>query len=280
MNIQAVSPNFNGVTRSNAQTDKLDAFISMDDSQLRKLAYLKTAENYNDKKSKRVTNGLFYAAPIAAGLKSALFNDGSKTKIFSKEVGGLAGKAARGLKTAALFTGVLAALDVLGFGINKLTNKSEKVKKFNNEHPFLALGALVGAGLGVISLMSRGFGKLASKKAPKFLQKGTEKVAKFLNTNKQLAKMQKGISKLIAKTPSALKNIGAVALDWAPTALLLGGLFHSFSSANAKNRDIAKNYSQLRNMQADLTRERLNQLVVENDTLNMMNEDEDFAGII
>lgn len=279
MNIQAINPAFG--TRSNAKTDKLDAFINMDDNHLRQLAYAKSAEEFNEKKSRRVTNALFYAAPLAAGVKAAAFNDGSATKIFSKKVSGLAGRAARGLKVAALFTAGLAALDTMGVGVGKLINKSDKVKNLYNDHPFLSLGALVGAGLGVIALLNRGAGRLAAVKAPKFLQKGTAKVAKFLNTNKHIAKAQNAMKGLAAKTPAALKEFGVSALEWAPTALLLGGLFHSVSDINKKNRVIAKNYTQLRNFQSELTKQRVNQLVAENDSLNALSDDEEeFVGII
>lgn len=273
MNIQPISPSFKGVTSSNSDTDKLDAFINMDDNSLRKIAYLETSENFNDKKNRRITNALFYSAPVAAGLKTAVFSDGSATKVFSKQVTGLAAKAAKGLKVAGLFAATLGALDLFALGVNKLTNKSEKAKKFNNEHRLLSLGAMLAAGLGIISLSTVGAAKLATLKAPKFLRNATGSVAKFMNTNKHIVKMQTRLANFNEKVPTALKDIGSTVLDWAPTSLLLGGFFHSIASANNKNKDFVNNYSQLRDLQTDLTRQRLNQLVAENDTLNLINED-------
>lgn len=258
MNIQAINPSFQG------KRDRVDAFINMDDNKLRQMAYVKTVNNFDEKKSRRVTNALFYAAPIAAGLGVALLSGGN-TKIFSKEVTGLAARAAKGLKVAAVWTAALGAIDLLGFAKNKLSQKSPNVRKFDREHPFMSMAAMIAAGFGMIALVNKGAAKLAKVKAPKFMQTATEKVAKFLNNNKLIGSAKAGVKRLLAKTPSALKEFGKTALSWAPTALLFGGLLHSISSNNAENKEFAKNYNDLREKQTRLTRARMAELTVEND---------------
>jgi hypothetical protein len=123
------------------------------------------------------------------------------------------------------------------------------------------------AGLGVISLVGKGATRLGQFEAPKFLQNKTRNVANFLNNNGTMVKIKKGLLDIAERTPAALKDIGATALDWAPTALLLGGLFHSISSAGAENREYAKNYNNLKNRQTELAQARVRELSMQNDFL-------------
>ena len=261
MQVSAIgNPNFQG------KRDRIDELISLDDNSVQKIAYLKTYSPQEEKKHRKITNGLFYAAPIAAGLGAALFTRG-KSKIFSKEVSGLAARAANGLKTTALWGAALAAIDLLGAGKKKLAQNSSDVRRFDQEHPFLSLGTMLAAGFGVLALVGKGAGKLAAMEAPKFLQKYTVKTAKFLNNNNVIGKMKSGFNKLANKTPSALKEAGSVALDWAPQALLLGGLFHSISHSSAKNREFARNYNELKEKQLNLAKARQHELAMQNDFL-------------
>ena len=83
MQISSVSPNFQG------RRDRIDELISLDDASVQRIAYMKTMSHADEKKHRRITNGLIMAAPVAAGLTTAAFTKGN-TKIFSKEVSGLA----------------------------------------------------------------------------------------------------------------------------------------------------------------------------------------------
>ena len=78
MQVSAIgNPNFQG------RRDRIDELISLDDNSVQKIAYLKTYSPQEEKKHRKITNGLFYAAPVAAGLGAAMFTRG-KSKIFSK----------------------------------------------------------------------------------------------------------------------------------------------------------------------------------------------------
>ena len=175
MQISAISaPNFKG------RRDNVDALIGLDDNSVRQIAYLQTASKFDNKKSKRITNAMYWAAPLAAGLGTAVFTKG-KTKIFSKEVTGVAARVANGLKMTALWGAGLASLGALGLGRKKLAEHSPEVRKFDNEHPFISTIGTLAAGLGALFLVDKGAAKLASVNAPKFMQKATGKVAEFLN---------------------------------------------------------------------------------------------------
>lgn len=261
MQISAVSaPNFRG------KRDNVDALIGLDDNSIRQIAYMETASKFDNKKSRKVTNALFYSAPIAAGLGAAVFTKG-KSKIFSKEVTGVAARVANGLQIAAGWTAALLAVDAIRIGRNKLVEKSPEARKFDREHPVISLLGTLAAGVGAVLLVGKGAEKLASKKAPKFLQKATGNVAEFLNDSKLMVGAKNSLKKVVEKTPSALKEFGASMLSWAPSLLLFGGMFHSFSSANAQNKDFVNNYTRLKNAQSNLAQARVRELSMENDFL-------------
>ncbi len=260
MQISSVSPNFQG------RRDRIDELISLDDASVQRIAYMKTMSHADEKKHRRITNGLIMAAPVAAGLATAAFTRGN-TKIFSKEVSGLAAKLANGLKVGGLWTASLGAVGLVGMAKNELSKASPEVRKFDKDHPLLSLATLFAAGLGAIALVNKGAVKLGAIKAPKFMQNATEKVAKFLNKNKQIISLKNGVKNLSAKTPEPLKNIGTSVLSWTPQILLLGGVFHSISHGSAVNREFAKNYNELKEKQLDLAKARQRELAMENDFL-------------
>lgn len=265
--ISAISSNNNFTGRR----DNVDALINMNDNQLRKIAYAQTQANFNEKKQRRITNALFYSAPIAAGVATAVLNN-APTTVFSKNLTGLAARAARGLKTSIKWVGALAAIDLLGMGKNKLSQILPEVRKFDAEHPWISMATMLSAGIGAIILVGKGASKLGALKGNKFLQKTTEKVANFINTNKVITKLKNGLRTLSQKTPSALKEIGATILSWTPTALMFGGLYHSINSNNAQIREFDKNYTNLRNQQQKLTRARMRELSAENDFFRLDKE--------
>lgn len=247
--------------------DFRNALIGMDDDSIRQIAYLKTTQRVNQRKNNRVTNALFYSAPIATGLGIALLSKNGATKLFGNELSGVAGRMAKGLKAAAYWTAGLVAINLLGKARNKVAEKSPELKKFDQQHPLLSIGTMLAIGFGVLTLVSKGAGKLTTLKAPEFLKKGTEKLAKNINNSKFVISAKDKLIKLAGKTPSALKEIGETALNWAPTALLFGGLFHSISSANAVGKEFNKNYTNLKEAQLELAKSEVAKLSVENDFL-------------
>lgn len=250
-----------------SRQDFRNALIGMDDDSIRQIAYLRTTQRINQRKNNKVNNALFYSAPLAAGLGMALLSKNGATKLFGNELSGIAGRMAKGIKTAAYWTAGLAAIDLFGKARNKVAEKSPELKKFDQQHPLLSIGTMLAIGFGILTLVNRGAGKLTTLKAPEFLKKGTEKLAKNINNSKFVISAKDKLIKLAGKTPSALKEIGETALNWAPTALLFGGLFHSISSANAVSKEFNKNYTNLKEAQLELAKSEVAKLSVENDFL-------------
>ncbi len=274
MQVSSIGPNFQG------RRDNVDALIGLDDNSIRQLAYMKTSAKIDHDKNRKVTNTLFYNAPLAAGLGTALLTKNGNTKIFSKELTGTAGRMAKGLKVAAYWTAGLLAIDLLGAAKNKLAQKSPEMRNFDKEHPLLSLGTMIAAGLGAFVLVSKGAGRLAKVTAPKFMQKGTERAANFLNESRIMVKAKNGYKNLLAKTPSALKEIGKTALEWAPTALLFGGLFHSIASAHSESREFSKNYTELKEKQINVSRARVRELAVQNDLMMQETRNREDAALL
>ena len=261
MQVQSINPSFNG------RRDNVDALVALDDNTIRQVAYLKTASEYNPKKDRRVTNALFYSAPIAAGIATAVLSRGGKAKFLSTPVSGLGRRAAEGLAVAGGWAAALGAIDLLGFGKQKLAENSREVRRFDREHPIVSIGLMLAAAVGAVCLVNKGASKLLTKKAPKFLGNAIKSADKFLNTNKTVQTAKGHLLKLAEKTPATLKNIGATALDWAPTMLLFGGLFHSINSSSRQGRAFVKNYTEIKDKQAAITQARLRELEMQNDFL-------------
>ena len=156
---------------------------------------------------------------------------------------------------------------MFGKARNKVAEKSPELKKFDQQHSLLSIGTMLAVGFGILTLVNKGAGKLTTLKTPEFLKKGTEKLAKNINNSKFVISAKDKLIKLAGKTPSALKEIGATALNWAPTALLFGGLFHSISSANAVGKEFNKYYTTLKEAQLELAKNEVANLSVENDFL-------------
>lgn len=250
-----------------SRQDFRNALIGMDDDSIRQIAYLRTTQRINQRKNNKVNNALFYSAPLAAGLGMALLSKNGATKLFGNELSGIAGRMAKGIKTAAYWTAGLAAIDLFGKARNKVAEKSPELKKFDQQHPLLSIGTMLAIGFGILTLVNKGAGKLTTLKTPEFLKKGTEKLAKNINNSKFVISAKDKLIKLAGKTPSALKEIGETALNWAPTALLFGGLFHSISSANAVSKEFNENYTNLKEAQLELAKSEVAKLSVENDFL-------------
>ena len=258
MQVSAINPNFTG------KRDRIDNFIGLSDNAVSAIAYEKTLSKANEKKHRRINKALIAAAPVAAGISAAVFSKG-KSKIFSREVSGLTARLATGLKNSALWAVILGAVGVVCGTKSYLSNNSKDVREFEKKHPLLSLGTLFAAGLGALVLVEKGASKLAGVKAPKFLQKMTKNVNKYLNNSKNIQTMSKKVKVLGNKIPVALKSSGAKLLRHSPTILLLGGVLHSITHSLAVSKEFSKNYTDLKEKQLGLARARNLELEMEND---------------
>lgn len=258
MNVQSVpNRNFEG------RRDRIDSVIMLDDRAIRRKAFERASEQVDDKRNRKVTNTLLYSAPIASGVATALLSDSSKTTLFSKQISGVAGRMAKGLKTAAFLTTALAAIDLLGIGRKKAAEKSKDVRKFDSQHPTLSFMGTLAAGIAMLTALPYGIVRVGKLFSPKFTAKlGNKvgKIAKSINNSNVVDVAKHSYNKLGEKSPEWLKSIGAIALDWSPAALLLGGVYNSVKGNSDKTAAYIQNYNQMKEKQIGLSRARLREI--------------------
>lgn len=265
MQVQSISnPSFEG------KRDRVDAMINLDDRAIQQKAYERTLEQINPdahKRNKRITNTLFYSAPLAAGLARTLLSEKSETTLFTKKISGVAGRMAQGLKTAAFLTALLGAVDILGALRNKAHEKSDDVRKFDRKHPAMSFMTSLGAGIALITAFPFAVAKSSKLFTPEFANSAAKKVgtiAKKVNDSNAVDVMKNAWKIAGEKTPNWIKNVGAVALDWSPAALLFGGMFNSLRGSNERTADFVQkyndNYSRMKEKQVSLSRARLGEI--------------------
>lgn len=260
--------------------DNIDAMIKLEDSAIQQKAYEKTLKQIDPeeyKRNKRITNTLFYTAPVAAGISRMLLTDSSATTLLTKKVSGVAGRMAKGLKTTAALAAIIGALDLMGAVRTKIARKSEGVREFDKKHPALSFMTTIGAGIAVITALPLGFAKAGNLFTPKFTNKVAKKVgnvAKKINNSNTVDVLKNGWRVAGEKTPNWIKTIGAVALDWSPAALLLGSMFNSLRGSNERTADFVekynKNYSNLKEKQVKLSRARLQEISIRGQVAEMI----------
>ena len=250
MGINAVAT---GYDRKAAQ---LDAFANMDDNSVRQIAWLKTQQDIDFKKHRRVQTALDVALPVAGGLSAAaLAAKGTRFRAF-----------AGGTANWILFLAGLGAT----FGLTQLIrNKSEKADNFAEKHPvftflttataayFAGKGAMIGGALGFEKLKATGVYKNivgAAKNGLKqlgevgFVKKATEFAAESFK-----------------KIPSPLKAVGKTVAVWAPIVTIFGSLAHSVKFRNAVASNYNNAYNNIKTKQLEVAQQRNRELSFEND---------------
>lgn len=261
MKISSINPSFQG------RRDNIDAVINLDDRNIKQLAAIKTEQENNFDQKRKIAKGLIYATPIAAGVSHAMLTKTKQTKIFSKQVKGLAAKIAQGMKVGAGWAAGIAAIELLNTGLRGLRKHSDTYKNFDDRHPLISTMTNVAAGFGLLNLIGRGSAKLGEMKAPEFMQNLTVKTNKFLNKNETVKQAQKFISENIAVLPKSLKSIGKYAAFWSPETLLLSGIIYGTKASNKAHKEYNKNYSELKEVQSNLAQARVRELALQNDFL-------------
>lgn len=257
MQVNSISSaqNFQGRKR-----DNVEAFIHLDDNTIQQLAYAKTVKTVDDKRHKKLNNRLMNLVPVAAGLASAVLGK------YSSRAGKLQAFAAT---TAGWFVG-FGIIDTVFGARRKLDKHSETSANFAYKHPFLDFAVTSGLAFGALYGAGKGFSKLINK-IPNKITKGY--TVNLIALNKKLKKspvlnsIAKVSDKILAKTPSAMKEAGKTILSWSPFLLAVGAMTHSISHSAAKDRVFVNNYNDLKNKQEHLAKLRIAELKTERDGL-------------
>ncbi len=252
----------------------IDAVIALDDNSIRTLAYHKTMHDVEDKKHSNIRKGLLISIPVVAGVTAALLNP-AKSSLISKEIKGTAARLLNGAKTTAGW-GVVFGAFAGAFGARHLLEKkSEAAREFSKENPMLTYFATAATAIGALALGGKYIPKMIEKvgnhvkpssilKVENSIVKGSEK----FNSSKVISKVTEFARNLKNnKHLEPLKSVVKTALEWAPTTLVFGTLLHTVNHSNVRNKEMVKNYSEMKEFQNKLAKARIRELSVQNDFL-------------
>lgn len=215
----------------------LREFAEADDKTIRNIAWKEASNSVNDKKHNRISNAIYWAIPVTAGLAAAVRSPKDLTRFMKAKVF---------TKNFASWATAFFAIDAAFAGKKALDKHSKTSRNFSQNHPFVASVLSVGTAIGAMLLGSKGVEKVISKFGPKFSKQLSEiGVEKFLNGSKVLNKA----SEYLAKVPSSIKNFTKGALDFSPLILAVTSFAHSLNHEKVKNGEANKNYFQLKNAQ-------------------------------
>jgi hypothetical protein len=244
MNINCVGPNLDANWLKNAS-----------DNDLQRLASAKAAIDTSDKRHKNLSNLLYGAAPVAAGVAAAL-NDNIAISTIGKTGFGLTGKAARlanGLKVGGGFALALGLVNLVSKKNESLIKNSQTVRDFEQKHPLTTTIGLVAASFGAIKggeVLGRLISARVPDKAANTIVEAVHSAGRDINKSIILEKIAEAARKVAGKTHPALKQAGSTALKYMPLALLIGGTLHSVDHSAIRNKQAVKNYFDLKALQS------------------------------
>lgn len=275
MQTQAVSNKNNVQFRSNINLDKAQAFVNLNDAQLRALAYTE-ADKREDKRASRNIAATFLAMPIVDSLASGVLAENSvvaKARFGEFELKSKlkmpASMGERLFKTGGTAIGWAYALCVIGIysGIRHLVGKhSTEVKQFDQQHPVLSFAADLGLIFAACILGAKGISKLSekfAKKCPKSAEEigekfGTmfEKIDKGEFNRKTLPKWVESFVKFEEKSPILAKT-GKFTLANSMWILLGAAFAQMFVHSSRKQNSVEQNYYMLKTAQTDTAKQLL-----------------------
>ncbi len=238
----------------------IETLASLDENQVRQLAYAKTSAEVNDKKHRRIGSTIYYTTPLVAGLAAAADNPGKSLATVKNAAGeavktvnlSRATRLGSFLSTTALWAAGYMVADAV-FGSKNIAEKhSPALKEFSQNHPILS--SVVGWGVAIAGTLAayRGGAKLLDKLPKDKFNKVYIAVAEKLNASKLLNK----VSEQIAKVPSGIKTFGKSMISFAPWLMIFAGMSHNVDHESVKAKDFQRNYQDLKLAQA-VAREKL-----------------------
>lgn len=280
MQIQSIG-NQNIGFKSKNKMEEASAFVNLDDSELRQLAYASSDDNKENKKQSNSITRTLCAIPIVDTIASGILaqkivlnaNSGEiletckpalSTKVHA------AGNTAIGWAVALGFVGLYNAVK------NSVVSKSPSLQRFNNEHPVGAFITDVGLILGGFILGGFGLAKLHNnikEKHPERIVEGQEHLKqlheKMDNTkfNKEtLPKITAKLAEFEEKMPRLFKA-GKFALANSMWILAGVAILQTIKHSGDRQEKIDQNYQTLKMAQLQTAKHLVNTLSVERDVL-------------
>ena len=263
MSVQAISAvPLNADSKINPKSDaqaEAQAFVSLNNSQLKTLAQMKSYNKKEREQQRKTLAGLFLAIPVVDIARRGIMQKVSividkKGVIQGLVKSPLSAKVASSARSALFWGGSLAVVGALNALKNKAESKSPALKDFDRNNPVLSLLGDMMICFATLLLGYKGIGKILEK-SPKTVNKIVEKIinvsAKIdktkLNTE-VLPKLSKKFESFEEKFPSISSALNFT-LDNA-LFFMLGGIVTTGFVQSVKNHDkVEKNYQELKDLQ-------------------------------
>ena len=268
MQVQSISNTRSDVNfKSASATDKATAFVNMDESQVRLIAYSSGHDKNKEKKNKNSLMKTFYAIPVVDTIATAVLVN-KRTNLTNEAIAELRKtklstrlRAAAG--TAAFWAVSLSAIEIYGLIKKGVASKSPKAKKFDRENPATSVVtdmAAITAG-GILGIM--GLSKLARKS----LEKNPEKTVEAEKTIRKMKLLinrshfnQVTLPKLaqrmaeFAETSPRLAKAGRFALVNSVLILFGLGFLNMVGQAKSEKNRVEGNYLKLKQTQLNVAK--------------------------
>lgn len=259
MQVQSVD---NTRFKSRNSIEKASAFVNMNDSQLRDLAYVMSYDKDNQKKKNKSILSTFYTIPIVDTIASGVLV--AKTSHITKEVAAelrtapLSARAFATANTAANWGFIMLAVGLFNVIKKAINNNSPGLKKFEKENPVQSfvldtiaiIGGLTAAGVGLWKLNN----KIINKHPEAVVKAEIDRnriIEKLDNTkfNKEiLPKLVHGVDKLAEKAPRLMKA-SRYALANSVWILLGAGILKTMHNSKREHENVERNYEKLKEAQ-------------------------------
>lgn len=265
MQVQLVgNQNSNAGFGSKKQIEKASAFVNMDDSQLKSLAYETSINKKEEKKQQNSLIRTFCAIPIVDTIAKGI--------LAGKNID-LSTRAMASGKAAGSWALTLGAIGLYDVAKKAITSNSKTLQTFQQDNPIASLVVDLGLIFGGFAAGTKGWNKLKAGIAEKY----PEKIAKIKTEifdmidssklNKEiLPKVSERAAAFAEKMPKLAKG-GKIALANSMFILLGIALVKMIKHTSDTRKKIEHNYETLKNNQLEVAKYVANTMSVERDVL-------------
>lgn len=276
MRIQSVENTNSSIGFGSKKKDnvaKASAFVNMDDSQLRTIAYINATDKKTEKKQQNTITGMFYSLPIIDTIASGILVDKSnkltKSAYKALKSSPLSTRAEAAAKTAGIWGVILVVVGLFNAFKKAIGKQSPELREYGQEHPIGSFILDIGAIFGVLALGGLALKKFAPEKVEELKSKFKNSIDKLDDTkfNKEtLPKIVKTISGFAKKAPK-LAKAGRIALVNSVWIFLGASILKSISYSAQQQKKVEQNYQALKQKQFEAAKYVANTVGVERDIL-------------
>lgn len=253
---------FKGISREQAE-----AFVNMDNSQLRYLAEVKSYNKQEEKRNQQSLTKLFYGIPVVSSLAGGILYPGT-----------LGAKTMKAVGQAGEWAGVIAAIGAYGLAKNAVVSSSPTLQDFEQRNPVLSLIADVGIISTGYYFGIKGLNKIMDKHPKPFINlfekmiKTADDIDKTKFAKNNWPKITKWFSEMADKAPWAAKA-GKFALINSVFIMLGIALVKGIKHSDDRRKKVENNYKELKKAQFETSKYLVNRLAVERDILAQEQQD-------